>query len=840
MNGRSKRACIAAGLLLALLTVAAIAGNTYFIDIDPNVTVTTPHCYSFVISVVQESGDSAQLTLNVFDVDESDGELDTVSLNGTPLGYLSGGNGVWSTTTFDIASCIIYGGDNTVEICIDPDWIEGENKWVAEIDWGQILVDGGSADAADITSISASGTWNAILVQTGVASSTSDQLRLEINLLDSGGNNEDIATQIFSLADGSSTILDRILSLPSEPTATETFTIEANLFNHTTGVQQTIETTTWTYSADEPPTDITLDSDHVDENLPALSLVGTLTAVDADSVSHQFTLIGGDIGSFLISADELQTAAIFDREAQDNYSIHIEAEDDQDNVYSEWFTITVNNVNEAPTARADAASVTEGDGVFVDVLANDMDPENDALDVVSVTDPSRGTAMIQLDETIEYVPNQGACGTDSFSYSLEDGQGESATTTVTITIQNTAPMAGDDFVETQEDESLLIDVLANDSDAGGGALAVASVGTPSYGTATIIEDKIHYTPQPRFEGSDRFSYVTQDSCGALDTGWIDVNVLHTNHPPTASLAGSVRGVVGVPLALDASFCHDPDLGDTLQYRWDLDGSGVPNTDWLSDPRYVVVYSEPFFGQVLLEVRDLYRGTPTGETSQATALVRIASLQSIEVFVFEDLDGNGVMDSGEPGLPGIGVTIAGETMTTEADGGISAELDAGNWDVAMTTVSISQLEARGFAILETEASVSLGISAIETVTLGVSKTLTNLKGIVYFDVDENEQYNEEEDRLLQGLRIVMDDDRETLTDDTGSFFFLSVPFGEHVLWVGENVEQDDPALEEKILSLFIPLTLSWGEPNQLEVRWPWTPTGPEQGFLQVEVEQSRGD
>ena len=307
MNGRFKRASIAAGLLLALLAVAATAGNTYMTDLVPNVEVTEPDCYEFTIYVDQASGSSAILTLRVNDVDEEAGELDEVYLNGVYLGVLSGTNDTWSTTSFNITSQIIYNADNTVRICIDPGGGEATD-WRAEIDWGQILVDGGSAADADIVTVSASGTWNAISVQTNVSATHTDDFRLEINLLDSTNNNKDIATEVFHLTGGSSTTRTMIVSLPSEPTATETFTIEANLFNDTTGVQQTVKTTTWTYSADEPPTDIILSNAHVDENLPALSLVGTLAAVDADSGSHDFTLIGGDIAAFTISGNELRTS----------------------------------------------------------------------------------------------------------------------------------------------------------------------------------------------------------------------------------------------------------------------------------------------------------------------------------------------------------------------------------------------------------------------------------------------------------------------------------------------------------------------------------------------------
>jgi hypothetical protein len=458
-----------------------------------------------------------------------------------------------------------------------------------------------------------------------------------------------------------------------------------------------------------------------------------------------------------------------------------------------------------------------------------------SLDISSVSNPPHGTATI-VGSDVRYTPDPGFCGIDTFTYTAERS-GMTGTGTVTVNVSAAVPTPQDDLATTPEGIAIIIDVLSNDSTAGGGALTLNSVGNPSYGMVTIIGDTVRYTPQTRFEGNDRFSYRARNVCGETATAWVDVSVLHTNHPPEANAGMMYQGVVNEPLVLDASFSHDPDIEDTLQYRWDLNGSGIANTGWLSTPRYTATYSTPFFGQIILEVRDVYRGIPTGEISQAAALVRIASLQSIQVLVFEDLNGNGVRDDGEPGLPGIGFTIGGETMTTEADGGISVELDAGHWDIAMTPQSVSNLESRGFAVTQTEAAVELAEGGIEIVALGVVKTSTKVTGFVYADLNENGEFDEDIDQLLQGLRVALDEDRETLTDDAGRFYFLGVLFAEHILWIGENVEGAEGNDGEDILALFVPISLERGTATEFSVLWLWPPVGSEQGFLNVEVEKS---
>ena len=121
------------GLVVLLVGWSVFAGNTYITDLNPDVDVTEPDCHSFTITVDQASGTSATLTLRVYDVDEEVGEIDTVSLNGHALGHLSGTNNTWSTTSFDVSSYVVYGGANTVQVCIDPDGGE-ENTWVATIE----------------------------------------------------------------------------------------------------------------------------------------------------------------------------------------------------------------------------------------------------------------------------------------------------------------------------------------------------------------------------------------------------------------------------------------------------------------------------------------------------------------------------------------------------------------------------------------------------------------------------------------------------------------------------------------------------------------------------------
>jgi VCBS repeat-containing protein len=109
-------------------------------------------------------------------------------------------------------------------------------------------------------------------------------------------------------------------------------------------------------------------------------------------------------------------------------------------------TQVVEGANSAPTAVADGYSVTEDGsltpGAGTGVLANDDDPDNDAMTAVLGAGPSHAqTFDLNEDGSFTYVPEPDFNGEDSFTYHATDGTLSSGTVTVTITVNavNDAP-----------------------------------------------------------------------------------------------------------------------------------------------------------------------------------------------------------------------------------------------------------------------------------------------------------------------------------------------------------------------------------------------------------------
>jgi len=289
---------------------------------------------------------------------------------------------------------------------------------------------------------------------------------------------------------------------------------------------------------------------------------------------------------------------------------------------SSAFNLNVVNVNDTPTAHADAGVATEdGGAVLLDaaiLLANDTDPDfihGDALNIVGVSQAASGAAVSLVNGAVQYDPStssgqgvgslyqslaQGQTATDTFSYTVSDTAGAVSTATVTMTITglNDAPVTADDAASVQEDATLVAtgNVLSNDSDIDQGTvLSVANAGTlqGNYGSLVLNAD-------------GGYSYALDNASLAVQSLGRDAQVAeHFGYTATDGMVGAssvldvfLNGandapILVVPLA-DQDFTFnrhfswqmpersftDIDQGDTLDYAATLaDGSALP--DWLN-------------------------------------------------------------------------------------------------------------------------------------------------------------------------------------------------------------------------------------------------------------------
>ena len=211
--------------------------------------------------------------------------------------------------------------------------------------------------------------------------------------------------------------------------------------------------------------------------------------------------------------------------------------------------VNVNNAlaneekNVAPTAQDDSATTAYETAVTIDVLANDSDEDGDTLSISSTTTASHGSVSIS-DGKIIYTPADGYNGNDTFSYTISDGKSES-TANVTVIVNakkenpNIAPVAKDDIATTAYETAVTINVLANDSDEDGDSLSISSTTKASHGTVSIRDEKVVYTPNDGYEGSDSFSYTITDG---EEESSANVSVTVEEKPNTAPTANDDSAV----------------------------------------------------------------------------------------------------------------------------------------------------------------------------------------------------------------------------------------------------------------------------------------------------------
>ncbi|MEK2025564.1 tandem-95 repeat protein, partial [Vibrio parahaemolyticus] len=228
-------------------------------------------------------------------------------------------------------------------------------------------------------------------------------------------------------------------------------------------------------------------------------------------------------------------------------------------------TVTVNPVNDAPIIKVDAVeSITEDavntDTVVATLTVRDTDTPEDQL-TVSLENNSNGYFVLVGDEVkltqagVDAVNNDELNLKDlTISASVSDGVNPTANDSDSLIVNrvNDAPVAKDDIATTQEDTTVTIDVLPNDSDVDGDKLSIQSASVPeAQGKVEIVDGKLVFTPAENFHGDAEITYTLTD--GALtDQATVNVTVNAVNDTPVveSNLADQTLAEDFTPYTID--------------------------------------------------------------------------------------------------------------------------------------------------------------------------------------------------------------------------------------------------------------------------------------------------
>jgi YD repeat-containing protein len=224
------------------------------------------------------------------------------------------------------------------------------------------------------------------------------------------------------------------------------------------------------------------------------------------------------------------------------------------------------NIVAPPTQTMNAENnLVNVSGVGVPVtfspLANDYNFLGYGMTITSVSSPSHGAAYIVGGGTqIEYVAS--AYAADSFTYTISDGHGNTATATVNTTVtpntsQILTPVADTVSVNGVGD-SATFNPLTNDTNFLAYGMTITAVSTPSHGTASITGGGTGITYTRTSAGADSFTYTVSDGHGNTATATVNV------------VSNAVGGIDG-PSSESATKRYVYDANENLRFVVDADG-----------------------------------------------------------------------------------------------------------------------------------------------------------------------------------------------------------------------------------------------------------------------------
>ena len=241
----------------------------------------------------------------------------------------------------------------------------------------------------------------------------------------------------------------------------------------------------------------------------------------------------------------------------------------------------------AAVANADSDSTAEDTAVLIDVLFNDANAVANSIEIAS--QPTNGSAAVDVTNTVLYMPNANFNGSDAFSYTVRNVDGvisNTAAVIVSVTPENDAPVGVDDSYNATASTVLAGNVLTNDTDIDGDALsatAATSIGT--FGTFALNADgSFTYTPGA-IEGTDIFTYSVTD--GTLSA--------------TATVTINVTAAVNIaPVAVDDYVTVTRNTGATNNFVTIVVSANDTDADGTVDPLTVAIDANPLNGTAVVD------------------------------------------------------------------------------------------------------------------------------------------------------------------------------------------------------------------------------------------------
>ena len=220
-------------------------------------------------------------------------------------------------------------------------------------------------------------------------------------------------------------------------------------------------------------------------------------------------------------------------------------------------SIAISAQNDQPVADAQNVSTNEDNNAAITLSGSDI--ENSDLTYVVVTQPTNGT-LSGTGPNLTYAPNANFAGSDSFTFTVSDGELTSEAVSVAIEIveQNDQPVANAQNVSTNEDSNVAITLTGSDIE--NNDLTYVVVAQPKNGTLSGSAPNLTYTPNVNFAGSDSFTFTVNDGELTSEAVTVNIEIAAQNDQPVANAqAVSTNEDNNVAITLIGSDIENSDL-----------------------------------------------------------------------------------------------------------------------------------------------------------------------------------------------------------------------------------------------------------------------------------------
>lgn len=235
------------------------------------------------------------------------------------------------------------------------------------------------------------------------------------------------------------------------------------------------------------------------ENAAATTVVGAVTASDPDAdTSLVYDITAGNtggafdmIGNSIVVAD----SAPLDFETTQQFVLTVNVSDGALSTTAQ-VTINLSNVPEPAVATNDNVEVSEDAiNAALNVRDNDVIGDSGTIAIQTATNPAHGTIDYDFND-VYYTPHANYCGSDSFSYAVQGGDG--ATVSIDVTCANDAPVAVGTLPDREAQEGVTTDAFSvadgfDDVDVGD-VLSFTATGLPDGLTLDAVTGTIDGTP----------------------------------------------------------------------------------------------------------------------------------------------------------------------------------------------------------------------------------------------------------------------------------------------------------------------------------------------------------